>query len=506
MLYVSANGPIKELRLSETPEGLFEYQRKLRGDSMVYGLSAFMCKLMAEDIPRTAAGKHNVLITGETGSGKEAVADQIAKQAGMECFPVNCAAIPRDRFEAELFGWTKGAFTGAVNENEGILSKADGKLLFLDELGDVPKSVQAKMLRLVQGEPFHRLGDPEPKEVTARLCAATNRQENLREDIKWRFAEHIHMSPLRDRIADVLFIMEGVLDHRKSTDGMPQSARWVIAPDTLIRLLLSPWRGNVRELRNVIELSISEWEFRGDQGNDILLCYHPTREACPMLCDIIAMEKLWDCWRAMVARAVRPRAWLPKSRIKNIEATFAEVGTGSVWIPQLAELQYRERIFANNGQAAPDGLFTCGEALRFAASLADEYTRSWLAGEGIGDKALADSRGLTPLLGVVDTLNGCPHGVLLLPADVAAEYHRDCTRKEVEDDPVGLTRYGSKDDLLRDYFGQWIEHFGGPEGLNKHGCQTKVAQATGVSSKGIDRELTRLGVKAQKRAKSRKTD
>ncbi len=206
----------------------------------------------------------SVLITGESGTGKELIARAIhsqGKRRDMSFMAINCSAIPEQLLESELFGYRKGAFTGANADKKGLVEYADGGTLFLDEVGDLPPALQAKFLRVLQEREIRRLGDHESKKVNVRLISATNR--NLQEEIKGgRFREdlffrlnivEIHLPPLRDRPDDIPVLANHFMKSACETHG--RNVR-KIASGAMSKLLKHPWYGNVRELQNVVERAV----------------------------------------------------------------------------------------------------------------------------------------------------------------------------------------------------------------------------------------------------------
>jgi DNA-binding NtrC family response regulator len=214
-------------------------------------------------IDKVAASPSTVLITGESGTGKELIASALHRNSPRRHQPfikINCAAIPRDLIESELFGYERGAFTGAVSSKPGRFELADGGTLFLDEIGVVPLEMQVKLLRALQESEFERVGGVATTRVDVRLVAATNvdlRAEvaagRFREDLYYRLnVVSIVLPPLRDRREDIPLLVEHFLDkyrRRLSKDVFG------IDDEAMARLLDYPWPGNVRELENVMERS-----------------------------------------------------------------------------------------------------------------------------------------------------------------------------------------------------------------------------------------------------------
>ena len=218
-------------------------------------------KRVKDTINRVAATEARVLITGANGSGKEMVAKQIhekGNRANMSLVEVNCAAIPSELIESELFGHEKGAFTGAAARRVGKFEQADGGTLFLDEIGDMSLSAQAKVLRALQENKITRVGGDKEIKVNVRVIAATNkdlRQEiangNFREDLFHRLSVIvIHVPPLSERRTDIPLLTDKFLQDIATEYG---STAKEITPDAMSYLQSLPWTGNVRELRNVIE-------------------------------------------------------------------------------------------------------------------------------------------------------------------------------------------------------------------------------------------------------------
>jgi two-component system, NtrC family, response regulator len=207
---------------------------------------------------RVAPSDATVLVTGESGTGKELLARGIHYSSGRSEGPfvaVNCAAIPENLIESELFGHVKGAFTGAVRDREGKFELADGGTLFLDEIGDLRIDLQAKILRALQERTVDRVGGVKQIDLDVRVIAATNkdlerevREGNFREDLYYRLSVvTLQMPPLRDRKDDILVLAEHFL--RKFSPS--RTVR--LSPDALALLTAYGWPGNVRELENVME-------------------------------------------------------------------------------------------------------------------------------------------------------------------------------------------------------------------------------------------------------------
>lgn len=221
-------------------------------------------KSVLDFVQRVADSRATVLITGESGTGKEVIARAIHRcsaRANAPFVAVSCAAIPETLLESELFGHEKGAFTGADHARPGRFEMADGGTLFLDEIGEVPPLIQVKLLRVLQGREFERLGGRNPIRVDVRLISATNRdlqeaveERTFRQDLYFRLQVlQIEIPPLRERRDDIAPLALHFLSKYAPENG---SSMRELDPDTLRCLLNYPWPGNVRELENVIERAV----------------------------------------------------------------------------------------------------------------------------------------------------------------------------------------------------------------------------------------------------------
>ncbi|TLP76536.1 sigma-54-dependent Fis family transcriptional regulator [Pseudomonas nitroreducens] len=214
-----------------------------------------------ETARQVAATDANILILGESGSGKGELARAIhgwSKRAKKSCVTINCPSLSAELMESELFGHSRGAFTGATENTLGRISQADGGTLFLDEIGDFPLILQPKLLRFIQDKEYERIGDPVTRNADVRILAATNRdlagmvaQGTFREDLLYRLNVIVlNLPPLRERAEDIIglaerFLARFVKDYGRPARGFTDEAR------ALLRRY--NWPGNVRELRNVIE-------------------------------------------------------------------------------------------------------------------------------------------------------------------------------------------------------------------------------------------------------------
>jgi two-component system nitrogen regulation response regulator NtrX len=224
------------------------------------GRSAAITALFAQ-IAKVAPTRTRVLITGESGTGKELIARALHRASALADKPfvkVNCAAIPRELIESELFGHERGAFTGATARKRGLFEIADGGTIFLDEVGDMISSAQAKVLRVLQSGEFSRVGGEQALKVDVRVVAATNRDlqaavasGEFREDLYFRLnVVPLRAPPLRDRADDIPLLSAAFIELACRENGMKVK---VISEEAVAMLSAYPWPGNVRELRNVIE-------------------------------------------------------------------------------------------------------------------------------------------------------------------------------------------------------------------------------------------------------------
>ena len=227
-------------------------------------------KLALAEVERVAPTESTVLILGETGTGKELIArgiHDLSARRGRPFLKVNCAAIPFDLLESELFGHEKGAFTGAVGQKIGRFEMADSGTLFLDEIGDLPLALQPKLLRVLQEQEFERLGSGRTHHINVRLVAATHRnpvemvdRKEFRRDLYYRLNVFpVMLPPLRERHQDIPVLVSHfvrIFSRRmdKHIDSVPQ--------ETLAALEAYSWPGNVRELQNLIERAV----IRADNG------------------------------------------------------------------------------------------------------------------------------------------------------------------------------------------------------------------------------------------------
>ena len=307
-----------------------QYQR--RGQFMdLVGVSPRMQTIysIVENVGKTDV---TVFITGPSGTGKELVAQaihRVSDRATGRFVPVNCAAIPKDLMESELFGHERGAFTGASARYRGCCEQADGGTLFLDEICEMEFNLQSKLLRFLQERSFHRLGGKDDIRVNVRVLAATNRDPldevrtgQLREDLYYRLnVVPLQVPPLRERKEDIPLLANFFLERISSKHG---KYFYDFAPEAMGAMLAYDWQGNVRELENSIErivvlfngsqvmenmLPDAVRERRGDQGPASSAVGIPLGDDAVILpmCDIerIAIERALSICRGNVAQAAR---------------------------------------------------------------------------------------------------------------------------------------------------------------------------------------------------------
>lgn len=237
--------------------------KKMRGEDEIIGRSSKILDVL-EIVQKVAPTNARVFITGESGTGKELIAKSIHQNSRRRRFPfikVNCAAIPSELIESELFGYEKGAFTGAYEMKKGLIELADKGTLFLDEIADMSLPAQAKILRVLQTQEFSRLGSESLQKVDIRFIAATNKdikklisEERFREDLFFRLnVVSINMPPLRERREDIPLFVKTFVDMVCRENGLMKKE---IDAEALDLLVAYHWPGNIRELKNVIESSV----------------------------------------------------------------------------------------------------------------------------------------------------------------------------------------------------------------------------------------------------------
>jgi len=292
-------------RFSSGDQG--SYERKFE---QVIGSSPALESVL-DQVERVAPTDSTVLIQGETGTGKELIAHAIhnlSLRCGRPFVRLNCAAIPLDLLESELFGHEKGAFTGAIAQKIGRFELADKGTLFLDEVGDIPPALQPKLLRVLQEQEFERLGSTRTHQVDVRLVAATNRnlmemanRGEFRSDLYYRLNVFpVLLPPLRERREDI----PALVTHFIEIYGSRMSRQIQHIPPTTMSALMSyPWPGNIRELQNLIERAVILAD-RGVLPNPLTASQENLIRVTP------ARRTFNDSQRAVIFQALRAADWV----------------------------------------------------------------------------------------------------------------------------------------------------------------------------------------------------
>jgi formate hydrogenlyase transcriptional activator len=287
-----------------------DQDRRARRFEQIIGSSSAL-KVVLEQVERVAAADTTVLVHGETGTGKELIAHAIHKassRSGQPLIKLNCAAIPFDLLESELFGHERGAFTGAIAQKIGRFELADKGTLFLDEVGDIPLSLQPKLLRVLQEQEFERLGSGRTHCVDVRLVAATHRdlelmvkRDQFRSDLYYRLNVFpIMLPPLRDRVDDIGLLVEHYVEVFSRRVGKHIEN----IPDEFVSAFKSySWPGNIRELQNMIERAV----VLSDEGV-LPNLLRPTRVASVI--GFPASTTLCDSERTMIMGALETSGWV----------------------------------------------------------------------------------------------------------------------------------------------------------------------------------------------------
>jgi formate hydrogenlyase transcriptional activator len=307
-------GGVETLRYGELEEREREFER-------IVGKSPAL-EAVLEQVERVAPTDSTVLIQGETGTGKELIAQAIhncSRRYGRPYVKLNCAAIPFDLLESELFGHERGAFTGAIAQKIGRFELADKGTLFLDEVGDIPLPSQPKLLRVLQEQEFERLGSARTHRVDVRLIAATHRnltemvaRNQFRSDLYYRLNVFpIALPPLRERREDITLLVSHFVEVFSRRMGKEISN---IPRETLDAFSSYSWPGNVRELQNLIERAV----IRSDNG--VLANPFPPPDAKPVPANLTTKEfaslpsaqegTFRDSQRALILRALHVSSWV----------------------------------------------------------------------------------------------------------------------------------------------------------------------------------------------------
>ena len=263
-IFLNIDRMITQQKIIDENKYLHTELEKVYGLKKIIGNSRAMLKVL-DMVSRVAFSSATVLITGESGTGKELVARAIhfsGNRKDEKFVAINCATLSENLLESELFGHVKGAFTGAIKDKKGLFEDADGGALFMDEIGDIPKSVQAKMLRVLQEGEFMSLGDTVTKKVDVRIIAATNQDllqrvqdKDFREDLYYRLnVINIAMPPLRERKEDIPLLVKHFIEKYNKKENRQIKG---VSPEIEKEFYHYNWPGNVRELENVIERAIT---------------------------------------------------------------------------------------------------------------------------------------------------------------------------------------------------------------------------------------------------------
>ncbi len=277
----------------------------------IVGASRAIQRIIGQ-IKKAARNKLTVLILGETGTGKDLIAEAIHRQsdrAGRPFKALNCAAVNENLLESTLFGHVRGAFTGAVQESKGYFVAADGGTLFLDEIGDMPLSMQAKLLRALERREITPVGSTDVRRVDVRVIAATNQElmraveENkFREDLYYRLNQWmISVPPLRERREDIPLLADFLRQRANRTHGMRCEG---ISSEAMAYLTRYFWPGNVRELANVIEAAVVEVEDRQIEADDLPERIRGSRELVPLSTGMVGLT-MAQIERMMIERTLQ---------------------------------------------------------------------------------------------------------------------------------------------------------------------------------------------------------
>lgn len=323
----------------------------------LYGISHDVYHLKHVWIPDCVRSGLHVLITGETGTGKEVVADCIhrlserQRGARLPWVRLDCAALQSGQAEAELFGQGEGAITNLEAGYQGRLAQAAAGTLLLDEVGELEVAVQSRLLTVMQQGRYTPYGASRPVPLQARVVATSSRPASLPEALFWRFPEHMHIPPLRHRRLDVFFILHGLLS--AADDAVEAAGReWLITPSTLLSLLFSPWQGNVGSLCNAIDMSRARYRQAPASVPRFFTCRLSSTDP-----DILNAPKAkYDLWRHLT-RLVRESE-------RGRELVPAE--------PPERTAIHDYGVLRSLGPEEMVPCFTCAEALEFATLLYEQ--------------------------------------------------------------------------------------------------------------------------------------
>ena len=289
----------RDMDLDRENRLLREQLRSKPGFGGMIGVSAKMQRVY-KMIEKVSQHEYPVLILGESGTGKELVAKSIhysGKRRERPFAPVDCSSLVPTLIESELFGYVKGAFTGAMQSKQGLLEAAQGGTLFLDEIGDMPVDLQAKLLRALQEREVKPVGSTERRHINIRIIAATNRDLEsairsgaFRQDLYFRLnVVQVKLPPLRERKSDIQLLVVSFLEKFSDPQGPPRT----ISDDAMRRLIAYDWPGNVRELENAIERAVAMGSgpivHVGDLPSNL---HYPSSERIPEKDELLPMDEL----------------------------------------------------------------------------------------------------------------------------------------------------------------------------------------------------------------------
>jgi two-component system nitrogen regulation response regulator NtrX len=332
---VAINNALNFRRLEEENKYL---RKKTLEKNSITGISAAIGEVLKQ-ISVVAPTDAWILITGENGTGKELVArtiHQLSPLAEQPLIDVNCAAIPEELIESELLGHEKGAFTGAATKKRGKFELADQGTIFLDEIGDMSLKTQAKILRVLQEQKFHRVGGSRTLSVNVRVIAASNKdlkeeieKGNFREDLFYRLnVVPIHVPSLRHRVEDIPLLVETFL---LDCIHNPQSVAKQLTPDALDLLRNYPWPGNVRELKNLVERLAIMVDKETIDVDDIPAPYNPRVPSLPPQNEtqLFLMDDLKNAKKAFEKEFIQRKL---KQHDQNISKTAKSIGVGRSYL------------------------------------------------------------------------------------------------------------------------------------------------------------------------------
>jgi Nif-specific regulatory protein len=283
-------------------------------------------------IKKVAPSKASVLLLGESGTGKTLIARLIHEVSTRARFPfvkINCASLPENLLESELFGYEKGAFTGAVKAKAGRFEEADGGTVFLDEIGELSLALQVKILRFLQEREFERLGSTKTRRVDVRIIAATNKvlaetvkEGTFREDLYYRLNVFpIRVPSLRERKEDIPLLLDHFLDRSSKEYGR----RFRLTSKAIELLQAYDWPGNVRELENLVERLTIVVEGSEIDLKDLPSTVHAEKRA-PEVEETLMLTRLEEMEKKEVMAALERNRWIQSHAAKDLGLTLRQIG------------------------------------------------------------------------------------------------------------------------------------------------------------------------------------